>query len=1836
MEVTGKDNEPGIGIGLPAPDPAPETLFPGQRYYDARISIGASTPRSIEDGSFAVSGTASCELWERKPDGAGGYVGVFIRHANEAITNITVQIGSAAPVTATSTGLPGTPWTSWTMNVSGLTNGAITITATVTASGTETIEEGIGGTIKTVTVDVSPPTLTINLPADVVAPAPPYVATITGTAADTPAGVYEVEWQFGGGAWSLATGKTIWSAQVTLPALGLHTVNFRARDTVGNLSGISSVTVRVGDVYPPTVNITYPHNGETIQMVGGQAQFFATGTASDSQTGVAKVEWALGGGAFMQATPMANGWSTWTTQPNPITINTVGEHVIKARATDNATPANTYTIQRAFIVAELDPEAVFSPTAYLDDLLTFSTKRAKVSTFGSFITRQLLVDNFLQPFVDLVKRENRAVAKQSVSQVRLCIETLRRYMAKNARSVPASAESKYRQTVYLALLRQLGTSYDEIRLARVADPSVRDALAARLGIATARLDELLLQPAGLTEVALRNLFGLEETTVRPLADIPECSLLIWQKGTLRSAWQRQDDAARTDMNIPAPVIDPDLLSAQDLRTPQQGNVAYDRWKERRDNLAAKWTAIDTLRRAQPTQLAGFDKIVEDTMGPVAQLEALLQEYRNGASIDSQLRDRKLTIPAFLHLMRLRELVVPPPPPLPNPPPLLDEEWNDVYAILIQVKKLGMYADWRDEERQNGLILGPDYFQLSGDNSSQIASLPRWRSTPQLRQAWRRTLDSRIQQELALAQGLQSAVNAAEQDTLPMLRAACIAAIAGNRDVAVIADQLTLELAIDCKDSGHLSTTRAQQSLATLQEVLLSLRLGRFKNTPPVLGANPAANWVLAIGESVFDEEWRWMSGYGVWNAAMRVFAYPENYLLPELRPKSGAIHPTMNQTAAFRQLMTDLRNRSRLTAEQARGLAKDYLEKLTTDLGADLPEQLRSPGFVITEQLNDSQLVARRNTIRAYFDALLDPVRPPTYLQEIFFFAPLALALQLQKSGQYLAALDWIETFYTDHFAPAERKIYRGLVVEESLANHYERNPENWLQVGLNPHETVLTRANSYTRFTIMTLVRCYLNFADAEFTRDEVESVARARALYNTALDLLALPEMQPPAGSPFPPNPAVQPLKRRAELNLFKLRSGRNIAGIERQLTPLTEPGLMLDRLPTDGDAKRLFRPTPYRYAVLVERARNIVSAAQQVEQAYLAALERRDAEAYNLLKAGHDLNIAGENVKLQELRVMEAEQGIDLAEKQRDRSATQRDHYQQLIAAGLNRWEQGMLNDYRRAGEYRNEIAYMDAALTVTQTLASGGIQGLAGAFAVGGLAIFKANTSALLNNAETSAQINSQTASFERRNQEWLLQRRLAQADYEIGQKQVDIANTHKEVADQEAAISTMQHDQAQETVNFLVNKFTSAELYDWMSGVLGGVYSYFLQQATAMAQLAQYQLGFERQEIPPSFIKADYWVITDETASPPADGNAQPDRRGLTGSVRLLQDITRLDQFAFETNRRKLQLAETFSLARLFPLEFQQFRESGRLPFATPMSLFDRGFPGHYLRLIKRVRVSIVGLIPPVQGVRATLISSGISRVVTGGDVFQSVVVRRDPEIVAFTSPSNATGLIEIEPEGAMLLPFESMGVDTNWELQLPRAANPFDFGSVADVLFTVEYTALQDFSYRQLVIQGLNDEISAERVFSLRDNFADQWYALHNSEGTEAPLTVNFSLVSKDFPPNVEDPSIQEALLVVVPSEGADFEIESARLMLTPKGETVAVGGESGGSADGVISTRRTKTGQPGNAVAWTPLRGKSPVGAWELTLPDREEMRNRFKNEEIDDLLLVLTYKGTTPPWVI
>jgi hypothetical protein len=295
-----------------------------------------------------------------------------------------------------------------------------------------------------------------------------------------------------------------------------------------------------------------------------------------------------------------------------------------------------------------------------------------------------------------------------------------------------------------------------------------------------------------------------------------------------------------------------------------------------------------------------------------------------------------------------------------------------------------------------------------------------------------------------------------------------------------------------------------------------------------------------------------------------------------------------------------------------------------------------------------------------------------------------------------------------------------------------------------------------------------------------------------------------------------------------------------------------------------------------------------------------------------------------------------------------------------------------------------------------------------------------------------------------------------------------------------------------------------------------------------------------------------------------------------------------------------------------------------------MELFDKDFPGHYLRLIKRVRTSVIALIPPTQGIHATLSTVGISRVVIGGrDIPQVVPIRRGPESVALSSPINATGLFELDAQPEMLVPFEGIGVDSTWEFRLPKPANLFDFGTIADVLITIEYTALDSPTYREQVIKALDRTFSADRPFSFRQHFADQWWDLHNpDQAPPPPMEVSFDISKDDFPANISNLTIMNVLLYFASKDRKPIKEEvNATLLFEPYDDTKSYGGAAT-SIEGVISGRR------GNAASWSGLVGKTPIGKWKLVMPNNAAMRKRFQSDEFEDILLVITYVGGTPSW--
>ncbi|HLA64306.1 MAG TPA: hypothetical protein VK610_07745 [Rhodothermales bacterium] len=781
----------------------------------------------------------------------------------------------------------------------------------------------------------------------------------------------------------------------------------------------------------------------------------------------------------------------------------------------------------------------------------------------------------------------------------------------------------------------------------------------------------------------------------------------------------------------------------------------------------------------------------------------------------------------------------------------------------------------------------------------------------------------------------------------------------------------------------------------------------------------------------------------------------------------------------------------------------------------------------------------------------------------------------------------------------------------------------------------------------------------------DRLEAVGRRVSLTASAPGGGAAPERvrvatAPPIGFTIPPNPVVHGLRLRATVGLDKIRHGLNASGIERPLH-LRETTLVIGG--AAGAAVR-FQPTAYRAAVVLERARQHAVLAQQAEAAFLSALERYDAEAYAALQARQQLDLTLAGVQLQNLRVVEANDGERLAAGQIERSAFQQRHFSGLIARGISDTEYDSMAELRSSIDFHQEaMSFMrpQGGTTLSNLLGmvSGGFSGAIGGrnmsflpglgMAIGGaLGILGANdarkradnatnasrASTQASIASTRSSLTAQMASYERRAEDWGLQSGLAQQDVALGRLGLTLARDRTAIVRMERSIAVLQANHAAETVAFLATKFTSAELYLWMSGVLEDIFVFYLQLATATARLALDQLAFERQVAAPPLIAADYYE---------APGGNGEDRRGITGSARLQADLARLDQYAFETDRRKLQLVRTVSLAQHDPIAFARFRETGVLPFSLPMETFDREFPGHYLRLVRSASVTVVGLIPPVQGIRASLASSGMSTVVVDEDgVFRPVRVRRDPDEVALSSPYAASGVFQLEAEGQLrLLPFEGGGVDARWEFRLPRPANPFDFASLADVLVSVEYSALRSDVYETEVIGRLDPVLRADRPFSLRDDFADAWYDLLNpglgeEEGFApgAPLgPVSFTTRREDFPPHLTELRIEHVLLYAVRAPGEEaVELEVEEFVVNPGPEASPTGEETVfdglTTKQGLLSTRHDGTG-------WGALDVPEDDGGaltWSLTLS--HEAYALFEAEKIEDILVVLVFEGLTPPW--
>jgi hypothetical protein len=602
-----------------------------------------------------------------------------------------------------------------------------------------------------------------------------------------------------------------------------------------------------------------------------------------------------------------------------------------------------------------------------------------------------------------------------------------------------------------------------------------------------------------------------------------------------------------------------------------------------------------------------------------------------------------------------------------------------------------------------------------------------------------------------------------------------------------------------------------------------------------------------------------------------------------------------------------------------------------------------------------------------------------------------------------------------------------------------------------------------------------------------------------------------------------------------LFKIRHCQNIEGIV-QLLPLYAPpinpmllvqaaaaGLDLSSVIADENA-----PLPaYRFTTMLAKAMALCGEVQSLGAALLSALEKKDAEKLAALRAGQEVALLTKlrDVKSNQVEAAKADRLV--LDKTQAIAQARLDHYNNLINNGLNANENAALDILYTVAIVEGVASLVFALAAIGAwvpdfTVGAAGLGGSPTALAaLGGNLLVRSGHMAAealrqgISAANTTAQVTNTLASYSRRGEDWQLQKDLATDELAQISQQQAAADIRTAVAKADLAAHDLQTTNSQAVADFLQNKFTNADLYDWMASQIATVYFQAYQLAYDLGKRAEqafnYELGLGQ-----SFVSFGYWDSL---------------HKGLLAGESLMFDLRRMEASYLDLDKREYEITRHVSLALLDPTALETLRETGVCTFSVPEAFFDDDYPGHYFRRLKTAGVTVPAVIGPFTNVNATLTLAS-SSVRTSTDVSAGYKRKPSPtpdsrfsdfvgaiQAIATSTAQNDAGLFEVNFHDERYLPFERQGAISNWQLELLQETNQFDVSTITDVILHLRYTARDGGD--GLKTGALTEVVRASprkgAVFvSVKQQFSDAFYRFLHPTGTGQ--TLSFDLGEELFP----------------------------------------------------------------------------------------------------------------------
>ncbi|PWT83400.1 MAG: hypothetical protein C5B44_00660 [Acidobacteria bacterium] len=399
---------------------------------------------------------------------------------------------------------------------------------------------------------------------------------------------------------------------------------------------------------------------------------------------------------------------------------------------------------------------------------------------------------------------------------------------------------------------------------------------------------------------------------------------------------------------------------------------------------------------------------------------------------------------------------------------------------------------------------------------------------------------------------------------------------------------------------------------------------------------------------------------------------------------------------------------------------------------------------------------------------------------------------------------------------------------------------------------------------------------------------------------------------------------------------------------------------------------------------------------------------------------------------------------------------------------------------------------------------------------------------------------------------------------VAQAQVADAQARVAIANQRVAIAQLQQRNAEENRDFMdLEEFSSRLWYDLAKQAKRLSHRY-LDMATEIAFLTERAYNAETER-GLTVIRFDYRYT--------AAGN-------LLGADTLLAD---LDYFTLDllttTRSKKAPVKRVISIADTYPMAFQQLKNTGQCNFQTTLAMFDRQTPGMYICKTRNVELVLVGVTNST--LAGTLRNGGVSAFRRPDG---STITRMYPADVmplsAYEFRQDALAF-RVTPNDLRL--FENNGIETQWQIDLPPAANDFDYNDLLDVQLTLYYDGFFSPALEQSIKAAFPTTGSATRAFSMQMTFPDELFFLKNQG--QADIVFDESL----YPRNQKSPKRSRIVVKVTGSSAANLKL---RITSQNHGSELVVTTDTNGVVEGAAPT------DPAGA-----LLGESALDKWSIRI---------------------------------